>query len=97
MDEFLVSCGLAYLTVGILWVMRNHGSRLAAYDRAEWKEKRQYWKFVVIPVVVVLLWPLAAWMVLKIRKAIRSGEFDRLMKEAMEEERKKKNGHKGTE
>jgi len=81
-----------YLVVGVFWLLMNFESRLARYDRAEWRRKGQYARFVWVPVVVVLCWPLAAWLSWKIKKAIESGEFDRIAREVMKEHQDKERG-----
>lgn len=96
LGEVLALAGIAYLIVGILWMLRNHGSRMARMDRHEWKRQGKTWKLVVVPVVVVLAWPLAFIFWWWIKRAMKSGEFDRMAKQVREEwerEGKIKNGH----
>lgn len=94
--EVLVFGGVAYLVVGILWMLRNHGSTMARMDRQEWRRQGKTWKLVVVPAIVVLVWPLAVLLYWRIKQAMKSGEFDRVAKQVREEwerEGKIKNGH----
>lgn len=96
LGEVLVFGGIAYLIVGILWMLRNHGSTMARMDRQEWRRQGKTWKLVVVPVVVVLVWPLAFIVWWRIKRAMASGEWARMEKQVAEEwkrEGKIKNGH----
>jgi len=92
MKEVLIHSTVAYLLMGVLWVLHNAWSTLAREDRARWRRDRQYWRFVWVPVVVALAWPICAWLVLRIRKAMRTGQFDRIAREIEDEHRKKGHG-----
>lgn len=96
LGQVLILGGIAYLVMGILWVMRNHGSTMARMDRKEWMRQGKTWKLVVVPAAVALLWPLAVLVWWRIKRAMASGEFDRMAKQIQEEwerEGKIKNGH----
>lgn len=87
---------IIYLFIGICWVIRNHFSRMAQQDRQQWRHEGKLWKFVVVPVVVALIWPFAFWLLWRLKKAVRTGEFERVTKEVVAEykaEGKIKNGH----
>ena len=92
MKDVIVYGAGVYLLLGVLWILFNYWSRMAREDRARWRLERKYWKFVVAPAVAAIFWPLWVWVVWKIRKAIKSGEFDRIAREVAEEHRKKEHG-----
>lgn len=88
--------GIAYLIVGIFWIARNHGSTMARMDREQWRREGKPWKLIVTPLAVALLWPLAALLAWRIRKAMKSGEFDRVANQVTQEwteQGKIKSGH----
>lgn len=94
--DLLALAAILYLIVGMLWVLKNHGSAMARMDRAQWRREGKPWKLVVMPASVALLWPLAALICWRIRRTMKSGEFDRMAKQVQEEwerEGKIKNGH----
>lgn len=94
--QTLLLIAFLYLAVGVFWVIRNHGSTLARLDRREWIRQGKPWKLVVVPLVVMLIWPLAAYIAWRIKRAMANGEWDRMAKQVKEEwerEGKLKNGH----
>lgn len=84
-NGILAMAGIAYLIVGIFRIARNHASTMARMDREQWRREGKPWKFIVIPLAVTLLWPLAALLAWRIRKAIKSGEFDRVANQVTQE------------
>lgn len=96
LGETVVLVGILYLIVGICWIARNHGSTLARMDREQWRREGKPWKLIVIPLAVALLWPLAALLAWRIKKAMRAGEFDRMANQVVQElaeQGKIKSGH----
>jgi hypothetical protein len=85
LGQIAILVAVVYLTIGAAWILRNHHSRLATEDRAAWRREGSYWKFVVIPGAVMLLWPLAALWAWRIGRAIKTGEFDRVARQVIKE------------
>ena len=92
MKEILIGSFLGYLTVGLVWVLFNHFSKMAAEDRATWRREKKYWKFVVAPTVVVLTWPIWVWMTFKIIRMAKSGELHKLAQQVKAEHMEKEHG-----
>lgn len=90
--QVLILAGLLYLVIGLMWVIKNHRSRLAIEDRAQWRRERKYWKFIVIPGAVALTWPLWVWVCFRIREMIKTGEADQIASQVMKEHMEKEHG-----
>ena len=92
MKEIVIGTVLGYFAVGVFWVLMNHNSTLAKMDRARWKKDREYWKFVWAPTLVVLIWPLALWCVIKIRRMAKTGELQQIIQQVKRDHMKKEHG-----
>ncbi len=92
MKEILIGSALGYLTVGLVWTLFNHFSKMAAEDRATWRREKKYWKFVVVPMFVALTWPIWAWITFNIIRMAKSGELHKLAQQVKAEHMEKEHG-----